>query len=99
MRPFPFDARGRRVDAARLDGETEQAATARNEFDTAMPFAYYAKLSPARQRIYRQSDAIQSLELPTGVLAGPWVARIREGLVTTTAPPCRPPASASSSRS
>jgi hypothetical protein len=45
-----------------------------------MPFAYYAKLSPARQRIYRRSDAIQSLELPTGVLAGPWVARIREGL-------------------
>ncbi len=80
MRPFPFDARGRRANAARLDGETEQAATARNGFETAMPFAYYAKLSAARQRTYRRSDAIETLEIPTGVSAGPWVARIREGL-------------------
>jgi hypothetical protein len=37
-----------------------------------MPFAYYAKLSPARQRIYRKSDAIHSLGLPPGVdVAGP----------------------------
>ncbi len=26
-----------------------------------MPFAYYARLSPSRQRVYRQSDEIQSL--------------------------------------
>ena len=45
-----------------------------------MPFAYYAKLSPSRQRIYRQSDAIQSLELPRGSKAGARVARIRAGL-------------------
>jgi hypothetical protein len=45
-----------------------------------MPFAYYAKLSPARQRIYRESDAIETLALPAGAAAGAEVARIREGL-------------------
>ncbi|HTU02700.1 MAG TPA: hypothetical protein VMG58_12820 [Candidatus Sulfotelmatobacter sp.] len=29
-----------------------------------MPFAYYERLSPARKRIYRQSDAITSIPLP-----------------------------------
>jgi len=46
-----------------------------------MPFAYYAKLSTARQRIYRRSDAIERLDLPAGVDLGARVARIREGLV------------------
>ena len=45
-----------------------------------MPFAYYAKLSAARQRIYRSSDGIDALALPAGVAAGARVARIREGL-------------------
>ena len=45
-----------------------------------MPFAYYSKLSAARQRIYRQSDAIETLDLPAGVAAGVRVARIRESL-------------------
>jgi len=45
-----------------------------------MPFAYYAKLSPARQRIYRRSDAIETLSLPAGVMAGEIVAQIRDGL-------------------
>ncbi|HYR01061.1 MAG TPA: hypothetical protein VET86_13505 [Casimicrobiaceae bacterium] len=45
-----------------------------------MPFAYYARLSPARQRIYRKSDAIATLSLPAGVEAGVIVARIRDGL-------------------
>jgi hypothetical protein len=45
-----------------------------------MPFAYFARLSPARQRIYRRSDAIATLVLPTGVAAGRYVARVREGL-------------------
>jgi hypothetical protein len=45
-----------------------------------MPFAYYAKLSPARQRIYRRSDAIETLPLPAGVMAGVIVAGIRGGL-------------------
>jgi hypothetical protein len=45
-----------------------------------MPFAYYARLSPARQRIYRQSDAIERLDLPAGVNAGPAVAALRARL-------------------
>jgi len=45
-----------------------------------MPFAYYAKLSPARQRIYRRSDAIETLPLPPGVEVGAIVTRIRDGL-------------------
>ena len=31
-----------------------------------MPFAYFARLSPARQRIYLRSDAIERVELPPG---------------------------------
>lgn len=46
-----------------------------------MPFAYYDRLSPARQRIYRRSDAIVELGLPPGVDAGATVARIRATLV------------------
>jgi len=45
-----------------------------------MPFAYYAKLSAARQRIYRKSDAIERLDLPPGVAGGTLVARIRGAL-------------------
>ena len=45
-----------------------------------MPFAYYDQLSPARQAIYRQSDAIGALDLPPGVaVAGP-VNSIGDGL-------------------
>jgi hypothetical protein len=45
-----------------------------------MPFAYYARLSAARQRIYRQSDAIETLDLPQGVAAGARVERLRASL-------------------
>jgi hypothetical protein len=45
-----------------------------------MPFAYYARLSPARQRVYRASDAIETLALPPGAAAGAQVARVRGGL-------------------
>jgi hypothetical protein len=45
-----------------------------------MPFAYYARLSAARQQTYRKSDAIERLDLPAGVCAGAFVARIRQGL-------------------
>ena len=31
-----------------------------------MPFAYFARLSPQRQRIYLKSDAIERVELPPG---------------------------------
>jgi hypothetical protein len=45
-----------------------------------MPFAYYAKLSAARQRIYRKSDALELPPLPAGVAVGAIVAAIRDGL-------------------
>ena len=45
-----------------------------------MPFAYYDRLSEARKRIYRASDAIDTLGLPPGVAAGERVAGIRSAL-------------------
>jgi len=45
-----------------------------------MPFAYYSKLSAARQRIYRQSDAIEILALPGGIAVGAIVAKLRADL-------------------
>ncbi|MDQ6923421.1 MAG: hypothetical protein M3Z74_04550 [Pseudomonadota bacterium] len=45
-----------------------------------MPFAYYDKLSPARQRIYRKSDAIETLSIPPGLALGSSIAAIAEGL-------------------
>ena len=45
-----------------------------------MPFAYYDRLSPARQRTYRKSDAIETLALPAGLQLGADIARIRESL-------------------
>lgn len=51
-----------------------------------MPFAYYASLSAARQRIYRKSDAIVRLDLPAGVDAGATVARIRDALLRDDRP-------------
>ena len=45
-----------------------------------MRFAYYDKLSPARQRTYRKSDAIVTLGLPHGLALGPMVNGIGEAL-------------------
>jgi hypothetical protein len=45
-----------------------------------MRFAYYDKLSPARQRIYRKSDAIVTLGLPRGIVPGALVDAIGVGL-------------------
>ena len=45
-----------------------------------MPFAYYARLTPQRQRIYRQSDAIESIGLPPSVEPACDVAAIRAAL-------------------
>ena len=45
-----------------------------------MPFAYYERLSPARQRIYRESDRIVTLGLPPRVRPGREVARLRDAL-------------------
>jgi len=46
-----------------------------------MVFAYYEMLSPARKEIYRQSDAIATLELPLGLDVGACVIGIRGGLL------------------
>jgi hypothetical protein len=48
---------------------------------TTLPFAYYHRLSPSRQRIYRQSDALVTLVLPPGTDFAVLVAAIRDGLV------------------
>jgi hypothetical protein len=45
-----------------------------------MPFAYYDRLSPARQAIYRKSDAIVTLALPDGVPVADPVRAMSEGL-------------------
>jgi hypothetical protein len=45
-----------------------------------MPFGYYDRLSAARKRIYRKSDAISALALPPGIDLGATVAAIRTGL-------------------
>ena len=45
-----------------------------------MPFAYYNRLTPAQQRIYRTSDAIESIALPPGVSPGADVAAMRAAL-------------------
>jgi hypothetical protein len=54
-----------------------------------MPFAYYDRLSPARKRIYRESDAIVALAPPAGVLLGDIVAQIRAALTGDDAPAVR----------
>ena len=45
-----------------------------------MPFAYYDRLSPARQAIYRRSDAIGALALPPGVDVAHPTREIEDGL-------------------
>lgn len=48
---------------------------------TAMPFAYYDHLTPARQRIYRNSDAIERVDLPDVAALRALVPAIEAGLV------------------
>ena len=45
-----------------------------------MRFSYYDRLSPARQRIYRKSDAIETIGLPPELAPGVLVAQIRAAL-------------------
>lgn len=45
-----------------------------------MPFAYFHRLSAAQQRIYRASDAIESIALPPSSAPGPDVAAVRVAL-------------------
>ena len=46
-----------------------------------MRFAYYDRLSAGDQRIYRASDAIESIGLPPGLDLGRHVAQLRAGLL------------------
>jgi hypothetical protein len=45
-----------------------------------MRFAYYDRLSPSRQRIYRKSDAIDRIGLPAGLDAAAAIGAIVAGL-------------------
>ena len=55
-------------------------AEAPARYTVAVPFAYYDRLSAARKKIYRKSDAIESIGLPPGVYVGANVAAIRAAL-------------------
>jgi len=45
-----------------------------------MRFAYYDRLSAARKRIYRQSDAIETVGLPRNLAGGSLIAHLRAAL-------------------
>jgi hypothetical protein len=51
-----------------------------------MPFAYYDRLSPARKRIYRASDAIEAVGRPPGLDFGVDVAALRAALLAEDRP-------------
>ncbi len=45
-----------------------------------MPFAYFDRLSPARQRVYLRSDAIERVDLPAGSSLQPLVGDLERAL-------------------
>lgn len=45
-----------------------------------MPFAYYQRLSAARQRIYRESDGVHEIRLPPGSPLAPVAGRLQQSL-------------------
>ena len=45
-----------------------------------VPFAFFDRLSPRRQRIYLASDAIVTVRLPAGDSAGPSITALRSAL-------------------
>lgn len=45
-----------------------------------MRFAYYDRLSAARQQVYRRSDAIEAVDVPPAFAAGELVAALRAAL-------------------
>ena len=51
-----------------------------------MPFAYYNRLSAAQKRVYRTSDAIESIALPPGTTLGAEVAEVRAALAAEDRP-------------
>jgi hypothetical protein len=46
-----------------------------------MPFAYFARLSPTRQRIYLRSDAIERVDLPPGTAPQELVDELEHALL------------------
>lgn len=46
-----------------------------------MPFAYFDRLSPARQRVYLRSDAIERVELPAGPALEPLLHEMEVALL------------------
>ncbi len=48
-----------------------------------MPFPFYDKLNPARQRIYRASDAIPKIEIANIRMMAPQVQQIERALMTS----------------
>ncbi|MBM3395296.1 MAG: hypothetical protein FJY37_11790 [Betaproteobacteria bacterium] len=51
-----------------------------------MPFAYFDRLSPGRQRIYLKSDAIESVPLPSGLQLEPVLAALSHHLADEQRP-------------
>src|SRR5450755_1837163 len=64
----------------RVAGIARLARLRSNPRSITVPFAYYDKLSPARQRIYRKSDAIETLGIPPGLALAGAIAAIADGL-------------------
>jgi hypothetical protein len=51
-----------------------------------VPFAYYGRLSPRGQAIYRRSDAVSEVALPQAELLFPFVAALRQALAADERP-------------
>jgi hypothetical protein len=64
----------------RVAGVAHLTGLQSNPRSITVPFAYYDKLSPARQRIYRKSDAIETLGIPPGLALAGAIAAIADGL-------------------
>ncbi len=77
MRPFCLAPA---ADGAAVRHVVDAIDAATQRVVTIMPFAYYNRLTAAQKRIYRTSDAIESIALPPGVSLGAEVAGVRAGL-------------------
>jgi hypothetical protein len=56
--------------------------TGRASYHWGVPFAYYDRLSAARKKTYRQSDAIERVDLPPGGSLDDLLARLESALAT-----------------
>ena len=71
---------GAAADGAAVRDVVDAIDAATQRVVTIMPFAYYNRLTAAQKRIYRTSDAIESIALPPGVSLGAEIAGVRAGL-------------------